>query len=61
METTRTVSTSRVMDGCISHNMRFLAVIGKRFGEASLYDLLVESGVVESSSVDSVLSGKHYN
>ena len=39
----------------------FLAVIGKRFGDAGLHDLLIESGVLGSSAADSVLSGKHYN
>ena len=39
----------------------FLAVLGKRFGEAGLQDLLVESGVVAAGSVQAVLDGRHYN
>ena len=38
-----------------------LAVIGKRFGEAGLQDLLVESGVVAGGSVASVIAGRQYN
>jgi hypothetical protein len=39
----------------------FLAVLGKRFGESDLQDLLIESGLVGSGSVNGVLQGKHYN
>ena len=39
----------------------FLAVLGKRFGDAGLQDLLVESGIVAAGSVQAVLSGRHYN
>ena len=39
----------------------FLAVIGKRFGDAGLRDILVESRVVGPAAVGSVLKGKHYN
>ena len=39
----------------------YLAAIGKRFGDAGLHELLVESGVIGPSAIDGVLSGKHYN
>ena len=39
----------------------FLAVLGKRFGDAGLQDIMVESGVVAAGSVDAVLGGRHYN
>ena len=39
----------------------FLAVLGKRFGESGLQDLLVESGVVGNGAVNGILQGKHYN
>jgi hypothetical protein len=39
----------------------FLAVIGKRFGDFGLRDLLVESGVVRESAVDGFILGKNYN
>ena len=39
----------------------FMAAIGKRFGDAGLADILIESGVVGSGSVAGVLEGKHYN
>lgn len=41
--------------------LTFLAVIGKRFGDAGLSDILVESGVVGSNAITGVVSGKHYN
>ena len=41
--------------------MIIMTVIGKRFGDAGLKDVLVKSGVVGASVVHSVISGKHYN
>ncbi|XP_071849790.1 uncharacterized protein [Apostichopus japonicus] len=38
-----------------------LGVIGKRFGDAGLRDVLIESGIVASGSVNGVMTGKHYN
>ena len=39
----------------------FLAVLGKRFGDAGLRDLLIESRIVGSGSLNGVLEGRHYN
>ncbi|CAC5360780.1 unnamed protein product [Mytilus coruscus] len=39
----------------------FIVVIGKRFGDAGLGDLLLESGVIGSGSLTGVFEGKHYN
>lgn len=39
----------------------FMSIIGKRFGDAGLRDILIESGVVAEGSVNGVLSGHHYN
>lgn len=39
----------------------YLAVLGKRYGDAGLADILVESGVLGSGSIAGVLEGKHYN
>lgn len=39
----------------------FLAVLGNRFGDAGLTDLLVESEIIGPSAVKAVMSGKHYN
>ena len=39
----------------------FLSVIGKRYGDAGLESLLIESGVVGASAVSAVLLGKAYN
>lgn len=39
----------------------FLAVIGKRFGDSGLADLLLESNLIGSGSLKGVLNGKHYN
>ena len=41
--------------------MSFMAVIGKRYGDAGLSDILVEAGVVVEGSLDGVISGHHYN
>lgn len=38
-----------------------LAVIGKRFGDAGLRDLLIESRIIGTGSLNGVLEGKHYN
>ena len=39
----------------------YLAALGKRFGDAGLSDILIESGVVAKGSVAGVLEGRHYN
>lgn len=39
----------------------YLSAIGKRFGDAGLSDVLIESGVVATGSVAGVLEGRHYN
>ena len=41
--------------------MTFLAVIGKRFGDAGLQDVLVEAEVISADAVVAALSGDHYN
>ena len=38
-----------------------LGVIGKRFADAGLRDLMVEAGIVSNGSVASVIEGKKYN
>ena len=42
-------------------SLTFLAVLGKRFKDAGLADVLIESTVGGSSSVQSALDGRHYN
>ena len=37
------------------------AIFGKRFGDAGLADVSVESGIVGSGSVAGVIEGRHYN
>ena len=39
----------------------FLGCIGKRFGDAGLQDVLIESEVVATGSMNGVISGKHYS
>ena len=39
----------------------FLGILGKRFGEGGLGDLLIENGLVAAGSIASVLNGPHYN
>ena len=41
--------------------MSFMAVIGKRYGDAGLSDILIEAGVVAEGSLSGVISGHHYN
>jgi hypothetical protein len=39
----------------------FLGVIGKRFMDASLMDMIIESGLLGQASASQLLKGKHYN
>ena len=39
----------------------FIAVIGKRFGDAGLRDIAIESGVISEGSVKNVLDPRTYN
>ena len=39
----------------------FLAIIGKRFRDAGLTDLLIESEVIDSGSISGVTEGRQYN
>ena len=39
----------------------FLSVMGKRFKDGGLTDLLLESTLVSSGSLNGVLEGKYYN
>ena len=41
--------------------MSFLSIIGKRFKDAGLTDILIESQVVAEGSINGVISGHHYN
>ena len=41
--------------------MMFLGIIGHRFKDAGLKDVLVYSGVYAEGSINSVLTGKSYN
>ena len=38
-----------------------MSILGQRFRDAGLQDILVESGLVEPNAVSAVLAGKHYN
>ena len=39
----------------------YIAVIGKRFGNAGFRNIVVELNILGESSVDQMLKGKHYN
>lgn len=41
--------------------MSYLSILGKRFGDAGLQDILIESKVVAPGSINGVISGHHYN
>ena len=47
--------------GAFHMSCTLLAVIGKRFGDAGLSDILIESEVIAPGSLPAVLDGKHYN
>ena len=47
--------------GAFHTAMSFLGCIGKHFGDAGLQDVLIESEVVATGSLNGVISGKHYN
>lgn len=47
--------------GAFHLSMKFMAVIGKSFGNADLKPLMVESGALASGSSSAVLNGKRYN
>ena len=50
-----------IMLGIFHTIMMYLGIIGKRFRDAGLRDLLVQSEVIAEGSVDRALSGKMYN
>ena len=39
----------------------FFSVIGKRFADASLKDLIIESRMMGEESVDQIMNEKHFN
>ena len=41
--------------------MAFLAVIGKRYADAGMKDIMIESQIVAEGSINGVVSGHHYN
>ncbi|XP_033106462.1 uncharacterized protein LOC117108533 [Anneissia japonica] len=41
--------------------MSFLGVIGRRFKDAGLHDLLIEAEIIAPGSINGVLNGHHYN
>ena len=43
------------------HSCTLLRIIGKRFQDAGLKDLCIESGVLAEGSVAGVLEGRKYN
>ena len=47
--------------GAFHISCNFLGVIGKRFGDAGLADVLVESNIVAAGSINGVIDGTHYN
>ena len=45
----------------ISHDLRSIAILGKRFGDSGLTDIFIESQIVAEGSISGVNDGKHYN
>ena len=50
-----------IMLGTFHTIMMFMAIIYKRFKDAGLKDVMIQSGVLAEGSVDQALSGKMYN
>ena len=51
-----------VVRPCEFHTcMLFLSVIGKRFDDSGLADILLEAGTVAQGSLPGVMKGRHYN
>ena len=46
---------------CFSYNLHLACSYWKRFGDAGLADLMIESGIIGMGSVNGVLNGKQYN
>lgn len=42
-------------------DITFLTILGKRYGDAGLSDILTEVGIVTASSVFGILEGRQYN
>ena len=61
METQRAVQGSCAKDGCVPYHLYLLSVIEKRFQDAGLRDVIIESGVIAEGSVSGVLEGRTYN
>eukprot|EP00057_Strongylocentrotus_purpuratus_P021683 XP_011676157.1 PREDICTED: uncharacterized protein LOC105444073 [Strongylocentrotus purpuratus] len=47
--------------GAFHTALSMLACIGKRFGDAGLENLMIESNIVAQGSINGVISGHHYN
>lgn len=47
--------------GAFHISCTFLVILGKRFGDAGLHDILIKSHLVGLSAVDQILHLKHYN
>lgn len=41
--------------------MAFLTLVGKRFRDADLQDILIKFGIVAPNSINRVLNGNHYS
>ena len=50
-----------IMLGIFHMLMMYLGIIGKRFKDGGLRDVLVQSGIIAEGSVEKTLSGKMYN
>ena len=61
MENLERYSSCLVMLGIFHTIMMFLGVMRKRFADARLKDLLIQSGVVAKRSIDKSLCEKQYN
>ena len=49
------------MMGMFHTIMMYIHILSKRFSDASLRDVLIQSGTIAEESIDKALSGKMYN
>ncbi|KAJ8050587.1 Vesicular integral-membrane protein VIP36 [Holothuria leucospilota] len=47
--------------GMFHTKMSYLACIGKRYRDAGLADIMIESGLIAQGSINGVMNGHHYN
>ena len=61
MERSRKIQHLRINDGYVLYALMFMHILSKRFGDAGLRYVFIQSGVIGEGTVDRALCGKMYN